>query len=280
MKTVNRHQISSTEFIQLDLDKLEARFPKKLARFQEAPQAILGHSVADFQQGFHLSLCAEHPKEVTLRFLRFFHAVALSNFKFGAGKEPFSMDFDGTVIHFTPQRKSDFMSVDHWKLAYDACMLLRDMDGLRFLATIPEEVFEKSNNRASAFDLAYYRFMAHFFNGGKNTGALLIDAMEEGSKPQSNPTRTKFVDLVRYPELQLMEDFVRGDSAAFNNDLYDALVSHKKYYGTSENGFATPGWIALPLLSACTLASDGKKFPIEVESEYLPKWLIMGEGIK
>jgi hypothetical protein len=190
------------------------------------------------------------------------------------------MDFDGTVIHLTPQRKTDFMSVDDWKLAYDACMLLRDMDGLRFLATIPEEVFQKSNNRASAFDLAYYRFMAHFFNGGKNTGALLIDAMEEGGKPQSNPTRTKFVDLVRIPELQLMEDFVRGDSAAFNNDLYDALVSHKKYYGTSENGFATPGWIALPLLSACTLASDGKKFPIEVESEYLPKWLILGDGIK
>jgi hypothetical protein len=172
------------------------------------------------------------------------------------------------------------MSVDDWKLAYDACLLLRDMDGLRFLATIPEEVFEKSNNRASAFDLAYYRFMAHFFNGGKNTGALLINAMEEGGKPQSNPTRTKFVDLVRIPELQVMEDFVLGDSAAFNNDLYDALVSHKKYYGTSENGFAVLGWIALPLLSACTLASDGKKFPIEVESEYLPKWLILGEGIK
>ncbi len=53
------------------------------------------------------------------------------------------MNFDGTVIHLTPQAKNRFHVVDHWKLAYDACMLLRDMDGLRFLATIPEEVFEK-----------------------------------------------------------------------------------------------------------------------------------------
>ena len=280
MKTLTRHEISSTPIIERFLNKITARFEMKIGRFQEAPRESLGHSVADLQDAFHYSLCANHPREETLRFLRFFHAVALSNFRFGAGTVPFSMDFDGTVIHLTPQRKTDFMSVDDWKLAYDACMLLRDMDGLRFLATIPEEVFQKSNNRASAFDLAYYRFMAHFFNGGKNTGALLIDAMEEGGKPQSNPTRTKFVDLVRIPELQVMEDFVLGDSAAFNNDLYDALVSHKKYYGTSENGFAVLGWIALPLLSACTLASDGKKFPIEVESEYLPKWLILGEGIK
>ncbi len=262
------------------MKRLTALFPLIQKGLTEYPNKALGSALAPVQEVLICSLCANHPKEETLRFLRFFHAVALSNFRFGAGKEPFSMDFDGTLIQFTPQRKTDFMSVDDWKLAYDACMLLRDMDGLRFLATIPEEVFQKSNNRASAFDLAYYRFMAHFFNGGKNTGALLIDAMEEGSKPQSNPTRTKFVDLVRIPELQVMEDFVLGDSAAFNNDLYNALVSHKKYYGTSENGFATPGWIALPLLSACTLASDGKKFPIEVESEYLPKWLILGEGIK
>ncbi len=262
------------------MKRLTSLFPLIQKGLKEYPNKALGSALAPVQEVLVCSLCANLSKEETLRFLRFFHAVVLSNFKFGAGKDPFSMNFDGTVIHLTPQAKTDFMSVDHWKLAYDACMLLRDMDGLRFLATIPEEVFEKSNNRASAFDLAYYRFMAHFFNGGKNTGALLIDAMEEGSKPQSNPTRTKFVDLVRYPELQLMEDFVRGDSAAFNNDLYDALVSHKKYYGTSENGFATPGWIALPLLSACTLASDGKKFPIEVESDYLPTWLILGEGIK
>jgi hypothetical protein len=38
--------------------------------------------------------------------------------------------------------------------------------------------------------------------------------------------------------------------------------------------------LILPLLSVCKFASDGKKFPIEVESEYLPTWLILGEGIK
>jgi hypothetical protein len=278
---VERHLISRKFIIEEGLqDLLDDVLPNTNKAIRENPQHALGACIAVNQQAFIRSICAERPQSFSLDLLRVYKSIVLSNFRFGAGSEPFSEKFNGEVISFTPQRKTAFMSVDDWKLAYDACMLLRDMDGLRFLATIPEEVFEKSNNRASAFDLAYYRFMAHFFNGGKNTGALLIDAMEEGGKPQSNPTRTKFVDLVRIPELQLMEDFVLGDSAAFNNDLYDALVSHKKYYGTSENGFATPGWIALPLLSACTLASDGKKFPIEVESEYLPKWLILGEGIK
>ena len=77
-----------------------------------------------------------------------------------------------------------------------------------------------------------------------------------------------------------MQAIVEGDNAKFNDYLVAALEGHKKYFGTKDNAFATPGWLSMRILAACTMAVDGKGFAIEVESEYIPRWLYMGEGIK
>ncbi len=76
-----------------------------------------------------------------------------------------------------------------------------------------------------------------------------------------------------------MQAIVEGDNAKFNDYLVAALEGHKEYYGTKENAMATLGWLSMRILAACTMAVDGKGFAIEVESEYIPRWLYMGEGI-
>ncbi len=279
MRTIKRHEISDIEDIQIELDENLDLLSTYIESIQSSPGEMLGKAISPRFEAFILAVAAEVERSKIIQHLDIFKSVILSNFRFGAGDEPFSANFDDTTINFTPQPKTDFMSVDYWQLAYHACMIARDKEGMRFLSTIDELVFVNSNNGARPFDLAYYRFLAHFFSGGKNTGALLIAAMEEAQKPQPNATRTKFVEEVRYPELRLLQDYVMNDPEAFNEHLYEALVDHKKYYGTKDNAFATPGWISLPLLSVCVLAHDTKKFPIEVESEYIPRWLILGEGI-
>jgi hypothetical protein len=153
------------------------------------------------------------------------------------------------------------------------------MEGLRFLANVPEETFVKSNHGAQEFDLAYFRLLSHFFTGGKHTGSLLIAAIEAADKPKSNSARDSFVELVRYPELEMLEAFVTGDANSFNEHLYGALLGHKKYYGSKENAMAAQGWIAEPLIAICAMAVDAKQFHIEVESDYLPQWMVSGEGI-
>jgi hypothetical protein len=281
MKLIERHQISRPFVIKENLEGLiEEVLPAIKGAILKDPGHVFGASQSEVLAIFVNSVCAEQEQGESIDHLRFYEAFVLCNFRIGAGKEPFSVDFNSEKLHFTPQRKTTFMSVDHWEDAYDACMLMRDMAGLKFLATVDESVFADSNNGTTPHDLSYYRFLAHFFNGGKDTGKLLINAFEEAMKPQSNPGRTKFVELVRIPILDLMQTIVEGDNAKFNDQLVEALEGHKKYYGTKDNAFATPGWLSMRILATCAMAVDAKGFTIDVESDYIPRWLYMGEGIK
>jgi hypothetical protein len=145
---------------------------------------------------------------------------------------------------------------------------------------VSEEVFLRSNSGASDFDLAYFRFLAHFFKGGDGTAELLLDTMVKAGGPHDNETRAAFIDELRYPELLMMQHFIMNAPAAFNDELHEGLVLHRKFWGDAERRQATAGWAALPLLGACAMAFDAKHFPIEVESGYLPDGLVRGIGIK
>ncbi|MEY3443561.1 MAG: hypothetical protein RLZZ519_1842 [Bacteroidota bacterium] len=281
MKSIERHPISPTIVNERRIkSSKEEIIPTIKASLLVASEHVLGTSLDVLREVAIREICAGYPNDAVIRDLRFYETIALSNFRHGAGKERFIVQIDGEEIHFTPQRKTAFMSVDHWEDAYDACLLMRDMAGLKFLANVPEEVFAESNNGTTPHDLSYYRFLAHFFNGGKDTGKLLINAFEEAMKPQSNPGRTKFVELVRIPILDLMQAIVEGDNAKFNDYLVAALEGHKKYFGTKDNAFATPGWLSMRILATCAMAVDANGFTIDVESDYIPRWLYMGEGIK
>jgi hypothetical protein len=77
MKKVERHQISTTVIIEKFLNRIIGNFPLDIKGLQEYPHKALGTSLGDMQEAFHYSLCANHPKEQTLRFLRFFSCGSL-----------------------------------------------------------------------------------------------------------------------------------------------------------------------------------------------------------
>jgi hypothetical protein len=277
---VERHSISSPATIERRFSDLLPILDVIHDSLRQGSTITLGTALDDTRQAFIRALCLQKEREVVLDFLRYYQRTALGNFRVGAGNSPYVSKFREEEFRFDPERKTAFMSVDYWEDAYDACLLMRDMAGLKFLATVDESVFAESNNGTTPHDLSYYRFLAHFFNGGKDTGKLLLNAFEEAMKPQSNPVRTKFVELVRIPILDLMQAIVEGDNAKFNDYLVEALEGHKKYYGTKDNAMATPGWLSMRILATCAMAVDAKGFAIDVESDYIPRWLYMGEGIK
>jgi hypothetical protein len=279
MSTQPRHSIVPVRFINDDLDYFASRLEHRLASLAGDPARLVGAMQTDFFNALVYSITSNRSNDEVLHYLKLYGTLMLSNFRLGAGKVRFEADFDGRPISFEPCPKTDFMSVDHWKSAFDACMILRDMKGLELLATVPEQVFIGSNSGASSFDLAYFRFLSHFFTGGQDTPKWILDVLSEANKPQDNSVRQDFVDRIRYPELMLYKAFVLGEAEKFNHSLTEALEAHQKLFGSKASANKTTGWISLPILSACVMASDSKKFPIGVESDYIPRWLIMGEGI-
>jgi Immunity protein 49 len=279
MKSFPMHEIVPLEFILDDFKYSKKEIKGLIKVISTQPTDSVGVMLSSFYDAFVRAVRTSQPAKEILRFLTLYKNVLLANFKVGAGTEPFTIDFDGTKVTFTPESKTDFMAFNYWKNAYDSCMIMRDMDGLRFLANVPEQIFIDSNQGASTFQLAYFRLLAHFFTGGKDTADLLLAAVKATDTPQDNQVMQAFVDQVRYQELLMLQEFLIGDATAFNKRIYDALKGHQKFYGTKANANDTTGWISLPILSACVMAFDAKKFPIEVESDYIPRWLIMGEGI-
>jgi Immunity protein 49 len=88
--------------------------------------------------------------------------------------------------------------------------------------------------------------------------------------------------LLTIPSMYCFKSVFEGDEAAFNTYLYDALIKHKQYCTTKYKTPLTPTsnqdqlFVAMSLLTACSLAFD-KGMKVEIESDYIPKWLIEKE---
>jgi Immunity protein 49 len=76
------------------------------------------------------------------------------------------------------------------------------------------------------------------------------------------------------PAMELVAALLEGNVQNFNESLADALECHKKYWSSDEQLSGDPrGFIAIaPLGLACAAYDAG--FPIEVESEYIPKYIL------
>lgn len=82
------------------------------------------------------------------------------------------------------------------------------------------------------------------------------------------------IDKILYQPVNLFHLFVRKDREGFNQALVEALELHKSYWtATPEREASVEGCLALGPLAMTCLALDAG-FPIEVESDYLPTYLL------
>lgn len=276
MPYIERHQIRSSADILLLLDYIETDlFPLMFDGFVQKPHSMLGRSLERLINTMNCSIVLQSPDSTVWRYLNLFYTVAMCHFRFGNGCEPFEAKIDGKIFNFSPEAHSENMGVDTWAYTIHACAIVGDIDGLNWLCTLTEDVFTDSDGTHAPFDLAYYRYWVDFSNGGHNGNELLNLAIEIATQTvQETVLRQKFVDLIRQPELRLLQAILDGNEANFNNQLLAALEAHKQFWSQESHVYVPKGWISLPLLAACTIARHQYNFPIKVGSDYLPQKLI------
>jgi hypothetical protein len=87
------------------------------------------------------------------------------------------------------------------------------------------------------------------------------------------------LNKILYHPINLFHRFLRKDHAAFNDALKEALELHKAYWTANEEREDSPaGYLALGPLAITCLAYDAG-FPIEIESDYLPKHLLQRDWL-
>ena len=87
------------------------------------------------------------------------------------------------------------------------------------------------------------------------------------------------LDQQIYPPINLFYLFIRRDHDGFNQALLEALEAHKTYWTADEDReMYVTGFLALGPLAITCLAYDAG-FPIDVESDYLPKYFLNREWL-
>lgn len=86
------------------------------------------------------------------------------------------------------------------------------------------------------------------------------------------------IDELILPYLKVYQNVFENDEKGFNQNLEIALEKHKNYYENSliqgeEIRSDHTGWLSMALIGACAIAYD-KGIKREIESDYIPEWII------
>ncbi|NJQ03883.1 immunity 49 family protein [Streptomyces zingiberis] len=162
----------------------------------------------------------------------------------------------------------------NWINSYWLAIVGRDTSRMEELCNVPLELLRQPRVE---FDEYVYHWVDTLQTGWLQRPGMqdkLVAAMR-GTDPEQLVVGNRELTLkTLYPPINLFYRYLRQDYDVFNAELAKALEWHKDYWtADEERASSIEGLVALgPLAIACLAYDSG--FPIEVESEYLPKHLL------
>ncbi|SFY42489.1 immunity 49 family protein [Streptomyces atratus] len=162
----------------------------------------------------------------------------------------------------------------NWLTAFWLAVICREQQRMTQLCEIPLE-------RLHASEGAYDEYIYHWVDALQTYWLRRPGLVEKltAAIEMSDPSVARIapLDLLQgqlYPPINLFYHFVTRNTEGFTPALIETLKLHHAYWTlTEERTTDIDGSIALGPLAIACLAYDGK-FPIGVESEYLPKHLL------
>ncbi|WNF27165.1 immunity 49 family protein [Streptomyces sp. C11-1] len=177
-----------------------------------------------------------------------------------------------TVSAFT--QSETFVDVGHWVTAFYLAVICRNGQRLTVLCQIPIAKLRESGAVYNKYHYAWIETLQAFWLGREDFSDELVEAAS-GTQPGSMSTTDQdYVSRITWPPMDLLRWRATGQHDEFNRALEEALRAHKDYWSADqERADSCYGWVALaPLAMACFALDAG--FPIEVDSDYLPKHLL------
>lgn len=176
-------------------------------------------------------------------------------------------------------------NASNWIKTFFLTSICRDAERRRELCEIPVEFIKESGESDGA---QYNPYIYHWISALQalilnrpGLGEELLSAME-----LSDPDRVDFgsaetLNMLTFPQMNTFLRLVEGDKDKFNQALAEGLVLFHEYQiGDEDNFNDIEGIVPLGLLAMACIAYDNSQhdpeFALEVESGYLPKFLVNG----
>ncbi|MFB7948386.1 immunity 49 family protein [Kitasatospora phosalacinea] len=167
-----------------------------------------------------------------------------------------------------------YADADAWLNTLWLAMICRDQPRLKQLSEIPLERLRMREGTYDDFVYDWIDVLQTYWLRGPGLVDKLTLAFESSAPERIRVATPQVMAQVFYPPLSLFYQIVTRKQEEFAPSLVQALEAHRDYW-TSEESWATDidGAVPLgPLAMACH-AFDGD-FPLDVESDYLPKYLL------
>lgn len=176
-----------------------------------------------------------------------------------------------TIPTTGPQSPAD---AGNWLTAFYLALICREKERLNELSDVPISLLRESGAVFDEYIYDWVDTLQTYWKEGPGLGDKLTAAIR-GTDPEVLQVTDRSLMLrILYPPLNLFYRWAAGDGERFNAELVKALESHKEYWTAEESTAAqVSGLVAVgPLAMACLAYDSG--MPIEVESGYIPKYLL------
>ncbi|RKS10773.1 immunity protein 49 of polymorphic toxin system [Nocardiopsis sp. Huas11] len=176
-----------------------------------------------------------------------------------------------------------FANPGNWLTAFYLALTCRDKKRWIELANFPIEVLrEQAEKGGSHFGRHTYHWISALQSMILNRPESMFSELEKAielSDPRSGALGGDILDKLVFPEMNVFRCLVEGDVEGFNNALAQGLELFKDYYTEDEERSEDiNGTVPLGLLAFSCLVYDRNRkrgdFPIEIESTYLPKFIL------
>ncbi|WP_461028956.1 immunity 49 family protein [Streptomyces sparsus] len=169
-----------------------------------------------------------------------------------------------------------FVDAGNWLTSYYLAIVCRELDRMTRLSHVPIPLLRQSSVVYDEYAYHWVDALQTYWQEGPDFGDKFTAAFEGTDPSVARVASRELMLKILYPPLNLFYRYFRQDHAGFNEALKQALELHKEYWtADEERATSLDGAIALGPLAMTCLAKDAG-FPIEVESEYLPKHLVQG----
>ncbi|QIS17794.1 immunity 49 family protein [Nocardia terpenica] len=167
-----------------------------------------------------------------------------------------------------------FVHPGNWLAAWWLAIVCRDQARMNRLAEIPVDRLRSPTVHYDEYVYHWVDVLQTYWLERPGLVDKLIATIEATTPEVATETPRDLLDQVLYQPINLFYHFIRKDHAEFDEALADALELHKAYWTATEDRAVSPdGRIALGPLAIACLAHDAG-FPIDVESDYLPKAMV------
>ncbi|ADH70009.1 MULTISPECIES: immunity 49 family protein [Nocardiopsis] len=191
---------------------------------------------------------------------------------------------DHEVRDLTATGPGHFTNAGNWETAFFLAVTCRDEKRWRRLCEVPVDLLREAGERGGIQHNEYvYHWVAALQAFVLNRPGLadhLARAMEL-SDPRNGAFGGDTLDRIVFPQMNAFRFFAANDADGFNRALAEGLTAFRDHYtATAESAEDVHGVVPLGLLALACWAHDRghhhPEFTLEVESGYLPKYLLDG----